>query len=146
MQAGDGPSARPDSDLPVADRRGRRASRAGMTVLEITIAVTIVAVMLMGSTTAFMSSIQGVQNARKQSRGAVFLRTVMEDVAAQDYADLPSLNGDRILDDANAARATFAVDLTVFLAAVDLQQVEAELRDLRTNRVLGRVVTLRSRR
>lgn len=141
MEAGRGPSMRPQTI-----RRSMRRARSGMTVLEVTIAVTIIAVLLMGSTTAFMSNIQGVQNARKQSRGGVFLRTVMEDVAAQSYADLPSLNGDRILDNANAAQSTFAVDLSVFVAGVDLMQVEAELRDLRTNKVLGRVVTLRSRR
>lgn len=117
-----------------------------MTVLEVTIAMTIVAGLLMASTTAFLSSIQGVHNAQKASRGSVFLRTVMEDVAAQSYADLPSLNGDRVYDQATQAGSSYAVDLTVFLASVDMQQVQAELRDLRTNRVLGRVVTLRSRR
>ena len=105
-----------------------------------------VRVMLMGSVTAFMNSVQGVHRAQNASRGSVFLRTVMEDVAAQSYDDLPALNGDRILDQPTAARSTYAVDLTVFLAAVDLRQIEAELRDLRTGQVLGRVVTLRSRR
>jgi hypothetical protein len=37
------------------------------------------------------------------------------------------------------------VDLTVFLAAVDLLQVQAVLTDLRTQKVIARVTTQRTR-
>jgi type II secretory pathway pseudopilin PulG len=114
-------------------------------VLEVTIALTIVATLLMASAGAFLSSISAVNAAQRRSVATVFLETVMEDLSAQAYVDLPSFNGNRIFDRPTAAASSYAVDLTVFLTAVDLQQVQAVLTDLRTNRVVGRLTTLRSR-
>lgn len=115
-------------------------------MLEVTIALTIVSTLLMASAGAFLSSISAVNAAQRRSVATVFLATVMEDLSAQTYADLPTFNGNRIYDKPTAAASNYAVDLTVFLTAVDLQQVQAVLTDLRTNREVGRLTTLRARR
>ena len=120
-------------------------SRAGITLLEVTIAIIVIATVLLTSAGAFTTSLRGVNRAQLQSRGAVFLQTVMEDVGAQPYANLSAFNGNRIYDKATATTSNFSVDLTVFVAAVDLQQVRAVLTDLRTQRVLARVSTVRTR-
>jgi len=128
--------------------RGGRSSRkslAGMTVLEVTIALAITATVLLASAAAFMSSIASVNSAQRTSRAAVFAETVMEDLAAQPYSSLGAFNGNRIYDQATAGESQFAVDVTVFLAALDLQQVRGVLTDLRTNREIARFSTLRSR-
>jgi Tfp pilus assembly protein PilV len=114
-------------------------------LLEITIALLVMSVTLMASAGAFTTSLRSVGRSQVQSRGGVFLQTVMEDVAAQPYANLLTLNGTRVYDHANAASSTFSVDLTVFLASVDLQQVQAVLTDLRSQKVIARVTTMRTR-
>lgn len=105
----------------------------------------IVATVLLSSVGSFTTSLRGVNGAQRQSRGSLFLETVMEDLAAQPYANLPSFNGNRFYDRTNATASNFSVDLTVFLAAVDLQQVQAVLTDVRSQRVLARVTTMRTR-
>jgi Tfp pilus assembly protein PilV len=115
-------------------------------VLEVTIAMSITATILLASAAAFLSSIATVKSAERTSRGAIFAETVMEDLAAQPYANLLTFNGNRIYDDATVARAHYAVDLTVFTAAIDLIQLRAVLTDLRTGRELARMTTLRTNR
>ncbi|HTF87832.1 MAG TPA: hypothetical protein VK843_05440 [Planctomycetota bacterium] len=117
-----------------------------MTVLEVTIALAITSTVLLASGAAFMSSIASVNSAQRTSRGALFAQTVMEDLAAQPYANLAAFNGNTIFDEANAADSHFSVGLTVFTAAVDLIQVRAVIRDLHTGRELGRLTTLRANR
>ena len=117
-----------------------------MTVIEVTIALTIVCTILVAAAGGFWTSISAVKTAQKTSRATVFLETVMEDLSAQPYDSLLAFNGNRIYDQAAAANASYSVDLTVFLAAVDLEQIQAILTDLRTNREVARLTTLRSRR
>lgn len=126
---------------------GRKSpGRKGMTVLEVTIAMSITATVLLASAAAFTSSIASVNSAQRTIRGAAFVDTVMEDLVAQPYANLATFNGNRVYDQATPAASQFAVDLTVFTAAVDLIQVRAAVTDLRTQRVVGSVTTLRSNR
>ena len=117
-----------------------------MTVLEVTIALTIVSTVLMASAGAFFTSIRAVDGAQRRSRATVFLETVMEDLSAQTYPNLAAFNGNRIFDQATLAQSNYAVDLTVFEVAVDLSQIQARLLDLRTNREISRATTQRSRR
>jgi Tfp pilus assembly protein PilV len=124
----------------------RPQGRAGLTVLEVTIAFSIVCTVLMASAGAFSSSYMAVRNAQSRSRGTVFAETVMEDLAAQPYDSLLAFSGNRMYDGPTVARSNYSVDLTVFLTAVDLLQVQAVLKDVRTNREIGRLTTLRTRR
>lgn len=66
--------------------------------------------------------------------------------SAQPYDALPTFNGNRIYDQTTPSSSSYSVDLTVFLAALGLQQIQAVLVDLRTNRELCRVTTLRADR
>ena len=119
---------------------------AGLTVLEVTIALTIVSTVLVASAGAFMSSVSSARNAQRQSMGTVFLQTVMEDLAAQPYDNLLAFNGNTIFDQPTAAASNYSVVITVFVAAVDIQQIQCVMTDRRTNREIGRVSTMRSRR
>jgi Tfp pilus assembly protein PilV len=127
-------------------RTRRTRGNSGLTVLEVTIAFTIVSTVLLASGGAFSSTINATRNAQSRSRGSVFLDTVMEDLAAQSYDGLLAFNGNKIYDGPTAARSNYSVDITTFLSAVDLIQVQAVLKELRTNRELGRVTSLRTRR
>lgn len=119
---------------------------AGLTVLEVTIALTIVSTVLVASAGAFMSSVSSVRTAQRRSIATVFLQTVMEDLAAQPYDNLLAFNGNTIYDQPTVPKSNYAVNVTVFVAAVDIQQVQCVMTDLRTNREIGRVTTMRSRR
>jgi hypothetical protein len=70
----------------------------------------------------------------------------MEELAAQPYDALTSFNGNRIFDHDTQQASNWSVDLDVFQAGVDLEQLDATLVDLRTARVITRLSTLRSRR
>jgi Tfp pilus assembly protein PilV len=127
--------------------RGRgRKSRLGFTVLEVTVALLIVSTVLVSLTGAFLTSAQAVHTAKGTSRGTIFLQSVMEDLGAQSYDALPAFNGNKIYDHDTQQRSSWSVNLTVFQAAVDLEQVDAALVDLRTGRVIANISTLRSRR
>jgi hypothetical protein len=115
-------------------------------VIEVTIAMSVACTVLLATAGAFASSLSAVRVSERTSQGTVFLETVMEDLSAQPYSDLPAFNGNRIYDQATANRSNYAVDLTVFVTAIELQRVEASLVDLRTNREIGRLITLRSDR
>lgn len=117
-----------------------------MTVLEVAIAIAVVAMILLGSASAFLGTLRGARDARRTSRAGVYLASVMEDLVARSYADLPAQNGTRLFDQGTASRSAFVVDVSVFPAAVDLLQVRAIVRDARSNQELGRVTTLRSDR
>lgn len=128
--------------------RGNRKSdgRSGLTLLEVTIAMSITATVLLASAGAFSSSLTSVNAAQRVSRGAMFARTVMEDLAAQPYANLTAFNGNTIYDQANASDSKYSINLSVFAASVDLLQVRAILTDLHTGRELCRLTTLRANR
>ncbi len=142
-------SNEPSSSGPARRLRPRtRAarSRAGLTVLEITITLTIVTKLLMAAAGALLSRLSAVSSAARTSRATVFLETVMEDLAAQPYDNLLAFNGNTIFDQATAADSNYNCALTVFTVAVDLRQVDVVLRDMRGNREIGRATTLRSAR
>ena len=115
-------------------------------MLEVTIALTIVSTVLVASAGAFMSSVSSARTAQRRSMGTVFLQTVMEDLAAQPYDNLLAFNGNTIFDQPTAAASNYSVVITVFVAAVDIQQIQCVMTDRRTNREIGRVSTMRSRR
>ncbi|MBK7642576.1 MAG: hypothetical protein IPJ19_05925 [Planctomycetes bacterium] len=121
-------------------------TRAGFSVLEVTIALLIVSTVLVSLTGAFLTSAKAVHIANGTSRGTVFLQSVMEDLSAQPFDALPSFNGNHIYDQPTAQRSTWSVDLAVFPVGVDLEQVDATLTALHGGRVISRVSTLRSRR
>lgn len=123
-----------------------RRGAAGLTILETVIAMAILFTALLASAQTMARSISVVNDAQRMNRASIFLETVMEDLAGQPYANLLAFDGNRINERATAAASMYAVELTVFQAAVDLVQVQAVLRDQRTNRELGRATTLRSRR
>lgn len=127
---------------------GRRPARrrAGLTVLEITITLTIVTTVLMAAAGALLSSLSAVSNSARMSRATVFLETVMEDLSAQSYDNLLAFNGNTIYDQTTAANSSYSATLSVFTVQVNLRQVDVVLTDMRGNREIGRVTTLRSSR
>ena len=129
-----------------AGRNSRRGARRGFTVLEVAIALLIVSTVLVSLTAAFVSTAQAVQSAKGVSRATVFLQSVMEGLEAQPFDALPSFHGNRIFNRDTQQASNWSVDLSVSPAAIDLQQLDATLVDLRTGRVLAQLSTLRSRR
>lgn len=124
----------------------RLSRRAGLTLIEVTIALSVVATVLMASAGSFTTSISSAKSARRTSEAAAYLQTVMEDLSAQPYDNLLSLNGNRVYDTSSAATANFAADITTFSSALDLIQVQVVCTDMRTNQAMGQIVTLRSNR
>jgi hypothetical protein len=125
---------------------GRLRRRAGLTVLEITITLTIVTTVLMAAAGALLSSLSAVSSAARMSRATVFLETVMEDLAAQPYDNLLAFNGNTVFDQTTASQSNYQATITVFTAAVNLRQVDVVLTDRHGNREIGRVTTLRCSR
>ncbi len=115
-------------------------------MLEITIAVAMAMTIMLGSAGAFGTSVKAVNEARRTSRGSLFLETVMEDLSAQAYDDLLSFNGNRIYDHGAAAESEFAIDIAVTQSAVSLRRIDAILSDARSGAEIGHVATLRSDR
>lgn len=115
-------------------------------MLEVTIAMSVIMTILLASAGAFGSSIGAVNSARRTSRASLFLETVMEDVSAQSYANLFAFDGNQVYDHATAAVSEFQVGLTVTQAAIGLRRIDAVVTDLRNNREMGRVATLRAER
>jgi prepilin-type N-terminal cleavage/methylation domain-containing protein len=125
---------------------GKLGERAGLTLLEVSIALAVIVTIMLGSAAGFGGSLKGVETAKRTSQAAVFLETVMEDLAAQPYDNLLAFNGNQIFDGGAAVSSQFAVTLTVVPVAIDLVQVHVVLTDLRTNRTIGKLATQRSRR
>ncbi len=121
-------------------------SRAGLTMVEVTITMVIVITFMMSSVHAFSASLIGMQRARRMTEASVFLESVMENVAAQDFENLLALNGNDFFDNNDATDSQFSTRLVVFLAQVDLLQIRATLTDLRTGEQSATLTTLRSRR
>ncbi len=122
----------------------RSAKNSGMTLLEVSLSMSIVAVVLLGTAAAFSSNLFVVDQAKRMTGGTLLLETVMEDLSAQNFGNLLVMNGNQFFDGADAASSEYSVDLTVFQAQVNLLQVNAVLTDLRTGREVGRVTSLRS--
>ena len=127
-------------------KTGAGQRRAGMSLIEVTLAMSVVATVLLASSLAFTSSLTAVGRAERTTDAAVYLETVMQNLTAQDFDNLLAMNGNQFFDGANLAASQFTVDLTVFNLQANLLQVEGVLSERRTNRVLGQVTTYRSRR
>jgi len=125
-------------------RAGR--SRAGVSIVEITIALAIVATVLAGASGALLSNFFSIRTADGLSSGTLFLESVLENLSAQSYDDLLAFHGNTLFDGADEEHARYAVELSVFESEVGLMQIGAVLRDLNGGRELGRVATLRSSR
>ena len=67
-------------------------------------------------------------------------------MSAQNFENLLAMNGNQFFDQTNAADSNFSVNLTVFTAQPDLLQIQTAMTDLRSNVIVGRVTTFRSRR
>lgn len=119
--------------------------RSGFTLLEVVVSSVVLAIALMTATAAFSSNLIATEEAKRLTDGGLFLETVTEDVLAQDFDNLLALNGNQILDGANLASSEYRVDLTVFLAGIDLIQIQAVLTDLQSDHEIGRMGTLRRR-
>ena len=115
-------------------------------MLEVTLALFMASVVLMASAGAFISNVETTGSAQRQSRGALFLERVMEDLAAQDYDDLLGFDGAAVVDGATPQASSFDANVRAFVAATDLIQVEVGLVDRESGREIGRATTLRSRR
>ena len=125
--------------------RKSKNRQAGFTLLEVVISSAVLAIALMAATAAFSSNLVATEEAKRLTNGSIFLSTVTEDVLAQDFDNLLALNGNQIVDGGNLDVSEYSVDLTVFLAGLDLIQVQAVLTDLQTGREIGRLGTLRRR-
>jgi hypothetical protein len=117
-----------------------------MTLLEVAIAAVIVASIMVVSNAAFLSSFSATERAQDLRSVGLLLGTVMEDVAAQPYDNLLSLNGNQVFNGANAASSRVRVTIETFQSEVDLIQVRAVATELDSGREVGRVVSLRSAR
>jgi len=127
-----------------AGMAGRAGNSAGLSLIEVCIAIAIVATVLLSLAGAFSTDLLGVDQARRVTDGSVFLETCMENLAAQPYENLLALDGEQIFDRTDAGDSKYVIDLRVFPSEVGLMQVRAVLADLRTNREIGRVTALRS--
>lgn len=120
--------------------------RAGLTVLEVAVALGVASTMFMALAAAFTTSLQATSRAERMTDGAMFFETVMTDVGAQPYDNLLSLNGNQVFEGTNAGDSEFVVGLTVFSPELGLIQIDAVMTDLDTGRVSGRLSTWRSQR
>jgi len=127
-------------------RRVTKGMKRGLTLLEMSIAMGILSVILAGVAMGFGASLKAVNGARRVTGGAQYLESVMQNLAAQPYANLQAMNGNQFFDQPLLADSNFTVDLTTFEIEIDMLQIEATLSDRRTNRELGTITTLRTRR
>lgn len=121
-------------------------ARAGLTLIEVTVACSVVATVLLAAASGFTGSLKSVGQSKSISRASVYLESVMEDLSALDYDALLAKNGAQYFDHTNALDSKFSVSLVVFPAQLDLLQLRATLTDLQTGDTLGTLTTQRSRR
>lgn len=123
-----------------------RRRRAGLTLIEISVAIAIIGGVLLASASAFTTALRGTDQAARTAQGTIFLDATLQNVAAQNYDNLLSLDGNDIFDATDINDSEYGIRLSVFLSQVDLIQIDAVLTDLQLGRVAGRVTTLRTRR
>jgi prepilin-type N-terminal cleavage/methylation domain-containing protein len=119
-----------------------KSRRRGLTLLEVLVALLLLAALLF----ALTRSASRAQAGKDPSRGTGLVHSVMLDLEAQPYDALVSFNGRRFLDGDAPQRSSWAVDLAVFQAGVDLVQVDATLTELESGHAVAQLCTLRSRR
>ena len=122
------------------------SSDGGFTMVEVAFAVGVLAFAMLALLGAFGTNFAAVEQAKATVRATRFLQETMASIDAQQFDDLPVLNGNVFYDNANSAIAVHAVTVNVTATAPNLLQVRAVLSATRTGRELARVVTLRSRR
>ncbi len=120
--------------------------KAGVSLIEVSLSLLVVAIVVTGAARAFSSSLNAVGQAKRTTNAAIFLETTMEDISAQPYANLLTLNGNQVFDRTDAADSEYSIRLSVFQAELELIQIRAIVTDLDTNREMGRVTALRSSR
>lgn len=98
-------------------RQRRRRSRAGFTVIEVTIALAILCSTVAVAGGGFLTNLSAVRSAQRTSAGALFLETVMQDLSAQPYDSLLTFDGNSFHDQDTVERSNFRVQLSVFQAA-----------------------------
>jgi len=128
-------------------KRGSKAGRpvAGMTLIEVTLSLAIVAILMLAAVSAFTSNLRAVGSAQTTTRASIFLEGTLENLSALGIDELLALNGNRFYDAVDAEHSSYAIDLEVFTAAVNLVQLQAVLVDLRTERAMGQITTQRTR-
>ncbi len=126
---------------------GRKASkRAGLTLIEISISMALIATVLLASTASFSSSLMATGRAKRMTEAALFLETTMENLSAVNYSNLLPLNGNQVFSANDAGDSDFTINLTTFQAEVDLVQINAVVVDLQSGQTIGRVTTVRANR
>jgi prepilin-type N-terminal cleavage/methylation domain-containing protein len=123
-----------------------RGNRSGLTLIEVAVSMLIVATVLLASARAFTATLRASNQARRTTDAAVFLETAMEDIGAQPFDAVLTLNGETLFDGADLGSSHYTIGLTIFLVEPDLLQVNAEVFDQTTERVVGRLSAQRSRR
>ncbi len=118
--------------------------QAGPSLVELIIAAGIIAVLMLASAAAMGESVDSTNMSRDLTQGALFLETVQEDLTAVASADILTLNGQQIFSNDDQATARFRVDITTFMAAIDLAQVRLTLVDQVTGRNVATVNSLRA--
>lgn len=138
------PASRSGAPRLLATRRGPSLSRAGLTLVELVIASGIIAVLLLASAAAMGESVESTNMSRSLTRGAIFLESVQEDLAAMSASDLLAMNGQSVHSTDDWDDAPYRVDIVVFTAAVDLLQIELRLIDQYSGRSLASVHAMRA--
>jgi len=106
----------------------------------------VAATVLLASARAFTATLKASNQARRTTDAAVFLETAMEDIGAQPFDAVLTLNGETLFDGADLDSSHYTISLTVFLVEPRLLQVNAEVFDQFTGRVAGRLSSQRTRR
>jgi prepilin-type N-terminal cleavage/methylation domain-containing protein len=122
----------------------KHISQAGLTLVELIIAAGIIAVLLLASASALGESVDSTTMSRELTQGALFLESVQEDLATVSPNDILSMNGQQIFMTEPNADSKYRVEISTFLAAVDLVQVRLALLDNRTGRRVAAVSSLRA--
>ncbi len=115
-----------------------------MSLVEVMIAAGIATVLLMATAATFFGNMQAVGTAKSITSGTIFLESVQENLAAQPYQNLLALNANTIFDDGVEATSQYRADITSFQSGIGIIQISVSLVDLRSDVVLGRLVTIRS--
>ncbi|QDV06530.1 hypothetical protein Poly30_20400 [Planctomycetes bacterium Poly30] len=129
---------------PAYGHRPPTKSRAGLTIVELVIAAGIMAVLLLASAGAMGESVDSTKLSRNLTQGALFLESVQEDLTAVASSDLLSMNGQQIFATEPRADAKYRVDITTFMASIDLVQIRLALIDQSTGRRVATVNSLRA--
>ncbi len=122
----------------------KNSRKAGMSLVEVMIAATITAILLMATAATFFGNMKAVGTAKSITSGTIFLESVQENIEAQPYQNLLALNGNLVFDEDDAASSLYRAEITTFQSGIGIIQISVSLVNIRSNIVLGRLVTVRS--